>query len=206
MLLSLCEEGCACHPRGERRSARQPVVGKPVEEGEATEEAARLVRPPVPVKITPQWLQDVDECVVIWAFERGELRGGKGELAWRRAGESDSFDGFHCFFTAVLSSKGLDMLKLWADSVAGARRLRACDLGVQRGLAPPGDGWAQYQAASSLTWFEALEVVGTYGIAAKSLPATRLDAHGIPTEYLLNANRRQSRGLTFEGFGLKIST
>ena len=53
VLLSLCEEGCACH----RRPARQPVVGKPAEEVVEAEES-RLVRPAAPAKITPQWLQD----------------------------------------------------------------------------------------------------------------------------------------------------
>lgn len=74
VLLSICDAcdgGCACHPRfGEsKRSARQPVVGKPVAEAtegslEAGEEDARLVvRPPPPPRVTLQWLQEHSEFV-----------------------------------------------------------------------------------------------------------------------------------------------
>lgn len=73
VLLSICDAcdgGCACNPRlGEsKRSARQPVVGKPVEvsEGnlEAGEEDSRLVaRPPTPPRVTIQWLQEHSEFV-----------------------------------------------------------------------------------------------------------------------------------------------
>eukprot|EP00913_Durusdinium_trenchii_P033831 g31669.t1 len=63
VLLSICDAcdgGCVCQPRfGEsKRSARQPVVGKPVvetETAEAGDEDSRLVaRPPTPAKVTVQ--------------------------------------------------------------------------------------------------------------------------------------------------------
>ncbi|CAK9005456.1 Hypothetical protein SCF082_LOCUS8605 [Durusdinium trenchii] len=73
VLLSICDAcdgGCVCQPRfGEsKRSARQPVVGKPVVETEtapqAGDEDSRLVaRPPTPAKVTVQWLQEHSDFV-----------------------------------------------------------------------------------------------------------------------------------------------
>ncbi|CAK9078704.1 unnamed protein product [Durusdinium trenchii] len=72
VLLSICDAcdgGCVCQPRfGEsKRSARQPVVGKPVvetETAEAGDEDSRLVaRPPTPAKVTVQWLQEHSDFV-----------------------------------------------------------------------------------------------------------------------------------------------